>query len=200
MAGIKNSPRMAESKFDDAFIPYEEKIQNRFLINHTNFLTGEISEENIRKISQWLIYENLDTTKTKKILTLYINSPGGDLYEAFSLIDLMHRSAYPIRTIGYGSILSAAFLIFACGTKKHRYISENCSIMCHQFSQSSEGKYHDIQAAMKENDYCNERMLKILRTATGLSPRFIKSKFLPESDVWFRSKELVEYKVADHIL
>jgi ATP-dependent Clp protease protease subunit len=200
MAGIKNSPRMIESKFDDAFIPYEEKIQNRFLINHTNFLTGEISEENIRKISQWLVYENLDTTKTKKILTLYINSPGGDLYEAFSLIDLMHRSAYPIRTIGYGSILSAAFLIFACGTKKHRYISENCSIMCHQFSQSSEGKYHDIQAAMKENDYCNERMLKILRTATGLSPRFIKSKFLPESDVWFRAKELVEYKVADHIL
>jgi len=191
---------MIESKFDDAFIPYEEKIQNRFLINHTNFLTGEISEENIRKISQWLVYENLDTTKTKKILTLYINSPGGDLYEAFSLIDLMHRSAYPIRTIGYGSILSAAFLIFACGTKKHRYISENCSIMCHQFSQSSEGKYHDIQAAMKENDYCNERMLKILRTATGLSPRFIKSKFLPESDVWFRAKELVEYKVADHIL
>jgi ATP-dependent protease ClpP protease subunit len=53
---------------------------------------------------------------------------------------------------------------------------------------------------MKENDYCNERMLKILRTATGLSPRFIKSKFLPESDVWFRSKELVEYKIADHIL
>lgn len=200
MAGIKNSPRMIESKFEDAFIPYEEKIQNRFLINHTNFLTGEISEENIRKISQWLVYENLDTTKTKKILTLYINSPGGDLYEAFSLIDLMHRSAYPIRTIGYGSILSAAFLIFACGTKKHRYISENCSIMCHQFSQSSEGKYHDIQAAMKENDYCNERMLKILRTATGLSPRFIKSKFLPESDVWFRAKELVEYKVADHIL
>jgi ATP-dependent Clp protease protease subunit len=191
---------MIESKFEDAFIPYEEKIQNRFLINHTNFLTGEISEENIRKISQWLVYENLDTTKTKKILTLYINSPGGDLYEAFSLIDLMHRSAYPIRTIGYGSILSAAFLIFACGTKKHRYISENCSIMCHQFSQSSEGKYHDIQAAMKENDYCNERMLKILRTATGLSPRFIKSKFLPESDVWFRSKELVEYKIADHIL
>jgi ATP-dependent Clp protease protease subunit len=200
MAGIKNSPRMIESKFEDSFIPYEEKIQNRFLINHTNFLTGEISEENIRKISQWLVYENLDTTKTKKILTLYINSPGGDLYEAFSLIDLMHRSAYPIRTIGYGSILSAAFLIFACGTKKHRYISENCSIMCHQFSQSSEGKYHDIQAAMKENDYCNERMLKILRTATGLSPRFIKSKFLPESDVWFRSKELVEYKIADHIL
>jgi len=200
MAGIKNSPRMIESKFEDAFIPYEEKIQNRFLINHTNFLTGEISEENIRKISQWLVYENLDTTKTKKILTLYINSPGGDLYEAFSLIDLMHRSAYPIRTIGYGSILSAAFLIFACGTKKHRYISENCSIMCHQFSQSSEGKYHDIQAAMKENDYCNERMLKILRTATGLSPRFIKSKFLPESDVWFRSKELVEFKIADHIL
>jgi ATP-dependent Clp protease protease subunit len=191
---------MIESKFEDSFIPYEEKIQNRFLINHTNFLTGEISEENIRKISQWLVYENLDTTKTKKILTLYINSPGGDLYEAFSLIDLMHRSAYPIRTIGYGSILSAAFLIFACGTKKHRYISENCSIMCHQFSQSSEGKYHDIQAAMKENDYCNERMLKILRTATGLSPRFIKSKFLPESDVWFRSKELVEYKIADHIL
>lgn len=182
----------------DDLVGVQEKIELKFLESHTHFLTGDIDDDNIKKVIQWIIYENMSPPKEKR-LTLYVNSCGGDLYQAFGLIDVMKKSQYPISTIGVGSIMSAGFLIFASGTKGHRYIGENTGIMCHQFSNEQEGKYHDIKAQIKENESCNQRMLNILRDASGLSERIIKTKLLGPSDAWFTAEELVELKIADRI-
>jgi ATP-dependent protease ClpP protease subunit len=112
----------------------------------------------------------------------------------------MNSSNHPIRTIGVGSIMSAAFLIFASGTQGERYIAGNTGIMCHQFSDSQEGKYHDIKAQAKENELCNGRMVEILKAATGLPTTKIKAKLLPASDVYMTADELIQYKVADQVL
>jgi ATP-dependent protease ClpP protease subunit len=72
--------------------------------------------------------------------------------------------------------------------------------MCHQFSDVMEGKYHDIKAAMKEAEYCNERMMEILRGVSGLESRVIKSKLLGPSDAYLTAKELIKLNIADHIL
>jgi ATP-dependent Clp protease protease subunit len=161
---------------------------------------GEIDEEKIEKAVRWLIYENMDTSNSEKILTLYINSSGGSLTDAFGLVDVIKNSNYIVRTIGIGNIMSAAFLIFAAGDKGERYIAKNTSIMCHQFTESIDEKYHDIKAALKETENCNKRMVDILTEATGLAPSRVKSKLLPPSDVYLTAQELIEYGVADHIL
>ena len=181
-------------------LPVDDKIQLKFLQNSTHYLSGDIEEENIRKTIQWIMYENMCDYAKDKELKLYINSLGGDLYQAFALIDTMRNSQYPITTVATGSIMSAAFLIFSCGAKGKRYVSPNTSIMCHQFSDSMESKYHDIKAAMKEAEYCNERMMNILRDASGLESRVIKSKLLGPSDAYFTPQELIELNIADHIL
>jgi ATP-dependent protease ClpP protease subunit len=67
-----------------------EKIGIGLLNNHTHYLSGEINEETVGEVVKWLIYENLGSSQNK-ILTLYINSTGGDLYEAFALIDVMQK-------------------------------------------------------------------------------------------------------------
>ena len=177
----------------------EDRIGVKLLENSVFFLTGDIEEENIERCIKWITYENLGN-KADKVLTLYINSQGGDLYQAFALIDIMQTSKYTIRTIGLGSIMSAAFLIFASGDKGERYIGKNTGIMCHQFSDSQEGKYHDIKAQAKENELCNARMVEILKTVTGLPTAKVKAKLLPASDVYLTAQELVEYNVADFIL
>ena len=176
----------------------EDRVNVRLLENGVHYLTGDIGEDTITPAIKWIIYENL--TSTNKTLTLYINSMGGDLYQAFALIDIMRTSKLPIRTVGLGSIMSAAFLIFASGTKGMRIIAPNTGIMCHQFSDAQEGKYHDIKAQIVESDYCNRRMLEILKDATGLPVNSIKSKLLPASDVYLTADELVKFKVADEIL
>jgi ATP-dependent protease ClpP protease subunit len=96
--------------------------------------------------------------------------------------------------------MSAAFLIFSAGDKGQRYAARNTSFMCHQFTENTEGKYHDLKATMKENDICNDRMVGVLKEATGLAPSVIKKKLLPASDVYLTADEVIELGVADHIL
>ena len=63
-----------------------------------------------------------------------------------------------------------------------------------------EDKYHDLKATMRENDLCNEKMVQILKDATGLAPSVIKKKLLPASDVYLTSQEVLDLGIADHIL
>lgn len=183
-------------KFDD--FNAEDRIEVKLLENSIHYLFGEIDEDNIAEAIKWILYENTDPKE--RILNLYINSTGGNLYEAFALIDTIKRSQHPVRTIALGSAMSAAFLIFASGTKGYRFASTNTSFMCHQFSESMDNKYHDLKATMKENDLCNEKMIAILKEATGLAPSKIRSKLLPASDVYLSAEEVVELGIADGIV
>jgi len=189
----------AKRELDLDGLPADERIESTLLDKHIFFLTGEINEETIRSAMQWLVYENIESNK-QKILQLYINSEGGSLYDAFGLIDMMQSSQYPIRTIAVGTLMSAAFLIFSAGTRGERYIYKNTGIMCHQFYTGTDGKYHDIKAQAKENDYCNERMIRILQNASNLEINTIKKKLLQPSDAYFKAEELVGLGIADHII
>lgn len=192
------SPYKSSKNNLDEFNAYD-RMGIKFLENSTHFLIGEISEENINECIKWIVYENLNSNN--KILTLYINSQGGDLYEALGLIDVMTASRLPIRTIGYGSIMSAAFLIFVNGSSGDRYLAQNTGIMCHQFSSTEDvGKYHDIKATRKETDRLNKAMYQCLKDATGLDGRVVKNKLLPAHDVYLTAEEMIELGAADYIL
>lgn len=174
-----------------------DKVHAGLLNKSIHFLVGEITSENSNEAIKWITFENI--TEKEKTLTLYINSEGGDLYQAFALIDVMNKSHHPIKTIGIGSVMSAAFLIFACGTKGQRYIAPNTGIMCHQFSSQTENKYHDIKAQMLENELCNERMLNVLMKATGKPKAFINQRLLPPSDVYLTAETAISYGIADEL-
>lgn len=187
-----------ENDIADLPVPLQEIFDVVLLKNHTFFLTGDIEEENINAAIKWIIYEN--SIPGNEPLKLYINSQGGDLYQALGLIDIMRLSNKPIHTFGVGAVMSAAFLIFASGTKHYRFITRNCGIMCHQYSDTYEGKHHDLKSFTKEAELTNNRMSKILQEATGMSAREVKTKLLSPSDVWMSAEELVKLGVADLIL
>lgn len=176
-----------------------DRISVGLLESNIHFLVGQIDEVSVNECIRWIIYENLDQ-KENKVLTLYINSFGGDLYQAFALIDVMRTSVHPIRTVGIGCIMSSAFLIFTSGSKGERYIAQNTGIMIHQYSDVAEGKHHDLKATMKEGENCNQRMLEILKDATDLSVAKIKSKLLNASDVYLTAEEAIELNIADQLL
>lgn len=177
----------------------EDRIDIKLLESSTHFLVGEIDDDNVTDCIKWITYENIDRRETKT-LTLYINSTGGDLYNAFALIDVMQNSHHPVRTIAIGSAMSAAFLIFAAGTKGERFAAKNCSFMCHQYSDNLSGKHHDLRATMRDGELCNEKMIDVLQEATGLTRSKVRSKLLPASDVYLSAEEVLELSVADHLL
>lgn len=189
-----------KTKVEEYYYSAQDQVDAKFLSDGVFYLYGELEDENLNNCIKWLIYENSNHDQ-KKMLTLYINSQGGDLYSSLALIDMMKQSKIPIRTIGLGSVMSSAFLIFVSGTKGFRELLRNTGVMSHQFSMDGEiGKYHDIKSTRKELDRLNDSMYNVIKEATDLDGRKIKSKLLAPSDSYIDVDECIELGIADRIL
>jgi ATP-dependent Clp protease, protease subunit len=129
---------------------------------------GEVNDETIRPIIEWILVENHVVKKKKKELLLMVCSEGGSVEDAFALIDVMKASSIPIKTVGLGVIASAGLMIFLAGHAGRKILTPNTSILSHQYSNSHEGKHHELFAIQKEHNLIQWRMLEHYREATGL--------------------------------
>lgn len=159
----------------------------------------EVSSETVKPVIEWILYENYVIKKKKKELLLMICSPGGDLEAAFALIDVMHNSQIPIKTIGLGQIGSSGLLIFMAGTKGRRTLTPNTSILSHQFSWHTEGKVHELFATMRELELTQLRMIEHYRKCTGADDKTIKEYLLPAQDKWLSAEEALKLNICDNI-
>ena len=160
---------------------------------------GEVNDENICPIVEWILHENFVVKKKRKELLLMICSEGGDMGAAFALIDVMRSSVIPIKTVGLGVIASAGLMIFLAGHAGRRVLTPNTSILSHQYSNSHEGKHHELFAIAKEHNLIQWRMLEHYRAATGLDTDTILEKLLPPSDIYLSADEALELKICDFI-
>ena len=135
---------------------------------------GEVDDDNIKPIIEWILHENFVAKKKRKELLLMICSEGGDMSSAFALIDVMRSSVIPIKVVGLGQIASAGLLIFLAGTPGRRTLTPNTSIMSHQYAWGSDGKHHELLATIKEFELTQTRMVQHYINCTGLSEEQIK--------------------------
>ena len=177
---------------------YPDPSTELFMRGHHVFM-GEVSQETMKPLIDWIIAENYNKEKKKKELTLGICSPGGDLNACFALVDVMKGSKIPIRTIGMGMIASCGLLMFISGEKGRRVLTPNTSILSHQYSWGSFGKEHELFAAVKEFDLTTRRMIDHYKKCTGLSEEDIRKYLLPPQDVWLSAKEAKKLGLCDSI-
>jgi len=162
------------------------------------FLVGGIESDNVMNVVKW-IYQANENDKIEGPINLYINSEGGQVCDAYALIDVMRSSRKPDATIGMGVICSAAFMILAAGAKGHRKLGKNTSVMMHQLNHDWGGNYSDLKSLGSEIDYHHKRMIKILEESTGLDKQGVQDNFLRPTDRWFTSQEVVKLGVVDKI-
>jgi ATP-dependent Clp protease protease subunit len=185
-------------------MPIEE---NNLDVNHGQaladagmcLLMGEIDNESVQPVIEWILYENFVSKKKKKELLLMICSEGGDMSSAFALIDVIRSSRLPIKTVGLGQIGSAGLLIFLAGTPGRRVLTPNTSILSHQFSWGSDGKVHELFATIKEFELTQKRMVQHYKECTGLGEEEIRTALLPPHDVWLTAEEALALNVCDAI-
>jgi len=160
---------------------------------------GEVTQDTMLPIINWIISANFTKEKKHKELTLGICSPGGDLNACFALVDVMKGSKIPIRTIGMGMIASCGLLMFISGEKGSRILTPNTSILSHQYSWGAFGKEHELFAQVKEYDLTTQRMITHYKKCTGLSEKDIRKYLLPPHDVWLSAKEAKKLGLCDEI-
>lgn len=180
-------------KLNLEFLTGGEKTSHGFYL-----LMDEISLGSVKPAIEWVLESNFSENRPE-LLNLLICSPGGDLSAAFALIDVMRGSAIPIRTIGLGQIASAGLLIFVAGTKGHRLLTPNTSILSHQYSWGAFGKEHELFATVKEFDLTTKRMISHYKKCTGLKEEQIRETLLPPQDIWLGADESKKLGLCDMV-
>jgi ATP-dependent Clp protease, protease subunit len=160
---------------------------------------GDVDNESIKPIIEWILVENHVAKKKKKELLLMICSAGGDMEAAFALIDVLRSSSIPVKTVGLGQIASCGLMIFLSGFAGRRILTPNTSILSHQYSWGSEGKHHELFAMTKEFGLAQHRMIKLYQETTGLDETVIRDRLLPASDVWLSADEALALGICDYI-
>jgi ATP-dependent Clp protease protease subunit len=163
-----------------------------------SLLFGEINTDKVADVIAWILTENLEENPPSQ-LTLLINSHGGDLSAAFSLIEVMQGSRIPVSTVGLGEICSAGLLIFASGAKGRRILTPTCSVMSHHFSTGVQGNYHDLVNVQKELNFVNHRIINHYVRCTQMPAEEVMAKLIPTRDVYLNPEETLAMGLADEI-
>jgi len=165
------------------------------------FMDKEFNQENCMPLVKMIMEYNMMPAETRpEVIHLYINSPGGAVNSAFHLIDVIKQSDIPVYTYGMGMIASCGVLLMMAGEKGHRYITQNTSVMSHQYSWGSRGKEHELMSIVKEFELSTERMMDHYKKCTGKNEAYIRKWLLPESDCWLNPEETLKHGIADHII
>ena len=160
-------------------------------------LSSEIDCDVAKEVVTWILESNLKKDRSYETLTLIINSPGGELTDAFAIIDTMNGSDIPVYTVGLGQICSAGLLIFINGA--YRVLTPNTCIMCHHYSWWLGGTHSELVSARKEQDLMEYRMIRHIKRCTGISKAGIKKNLLKESDVYLDSKEAINFGLCEEV-
>lgn len=128
-------------------------------------------------------------------INLYINSEGGCLYSALSVIDLISTNIVHINTIISGVCMSAATLLFLSGHS--RYIMENSYMLIHNISSGFWGKMHEFEDEMKNLTELTKKLKSIYTKNSNISKTQLDK--LLKTDVLITSQQCLKYGLVDEI-
>lgn len=174
---------------------------NQTLVDRAVFsMFGEINNDVSLNFARFSWACNVAAKSKRDHITLLINSFGGDLVEAFAIIDVMRRSEMPIHTIGMGQICSSALMIFMAGDRPHRQLCANTSVMSHHWSSEWSGKAHEFASARRDAELTTQRMMQHYQQCSGLDQAHISSELLTHTDVWLTPQQAVNLGLADQVV
>ena len=197
---------MALLRTDSALVPYvieqtprgerSYDIYSRLLNDRIVFLGEEISSVTANLVIAQLLH--LESQDAEKDISLYINSPGGEVYSGLAILDTMNFIKPDVSTICVGMAASMAAVLLACGAKGKRFCLPNSMVMIHQPSGGAQGQQTEIEIAAEEIKSIRKNLNQILADATGQP--FDKVKQDTERDHYLRATDALEYGLVDRII
>ena len=183
---IENTTR-GERSFD---------IYSRLLRDRIIILQGEFEPSMANTIVAQLLF--LESENSNADISLYINSPGGDVSACFAILDTMRYIKSPVSTIGIGLVASAGAVILAGGEKGKRFALPNTEIMIHQPSGGARGKVTDMEITFNQIQKTKSIMTKLMAEFTGKKEKEVFDAM--ERDNWMSAVQAKDFGLIDNIL
>lgn len=183
---IEQTP-MGERAFD---------IYSRLLNERVIFLGEGVNEHTANLVVAQLLH--LAYEDDSKDIKLYINSPGGSVYDGLAIYDTMQYIKPDIQTIGIGLQASMGAFLLSSGTKGKRIALPSSRIMIHQPSSGTQGKITDQEITLREGLFLKKKLNEILAKNTG--QKISKVEKDADRDFWMSAKEAKDYGIIDQVI
>ncbi|WP_035438083.1 ATP-dependent Clp protease proteolytic subunit [Atopobium sp. oral taxon 810] len=171
-------------------------IYSRLLNDRIVFLGEEITRESANLVIAQLLH--LESQDPDKDISLYIDSPGGEVYAGLGILDTMNFIKPDISTICVGMAASMASVLLAAGTKGKRMALPNSMVLIHQPSSGAQGQQTDIQIVADETKWIREHLNELLASYTGQPVEKINAD--TERDNYLRAQQAMEYGLVDRVI
>ena len=171
-------------------------IYSRLLNERIICLGEDVNEHTANSVVAQLLH--LAYVDPQADISLYINSPGGSVYDGMAIYDTMNFIKPDVATYGIGLQASMGAFLLSSGAKGKRFCLPHAKVMIHQPSSGTHGKVTDMEIDMKETLEVKEMLAKIMAKNTGQKLAKVKSDM--ERDYWMAPDEAVKYGLIDKVL
>ena len=171
-------------------------VFSRLMMDRIIFLGVPIDNDVANIIQAQLLY--LESVDDKADISLYINSPGGEVSAGLAIYDTMQLIKPNVATICTGMAASMAAILLCAGAKGKRSILPHAKVMIHQPMGGAQGQASDIVIAARQIETIRGELCDILSKHTGNERQKIEQDM--DRDFWMRAANAKEYGVVDRIL
>lgn len=194
------------AKFDSALVPYvieqtpcgerSYDIYSRLLNDRIIFLGEEINSVSANLVVAQLLH--LESQDAEKDISLYINSPGGEVYSGLAILDTMNFIKPQVSTICVGMAASMAAVLLSAGAKGKRFCLPHSKVMIHQPSGGAQGQQTEIEIVAEEIKKTRRELNQILSDASGQPIEKVQAD--TERDNYLTAAEALDYGLIDRIV
>ena len=181
----------ADGRAERAFDLYSRLLRDRIV-----FLGRPVDDELANLIVGQLLF--LEAEDPEKDISLYVNSPGGEVYAGLAIYDAMQHVRPDVSTICFGMGMSAAAMIVAAGAPGKRFALPNAKLMIHQGTAGFRGAPTDVSIAAREVESTTRQMADIIARHSGREPEQVLDDI--DRDRFMTPAEAVEYGLVDEVL
>jgi ATP-dependent Clp protease protease subunit len=171
-------------------------LYSRLLKENIVFLGTSIDDTVANLICAQLLH--LESENPDRDISLYINSPGGDINSLFAIYDTMQYIKPDLTTICFGQAASAAAVLLAAGTKGKRLALPHSRILIHQPYAGAEGQVSDIELASREIQRLKTQLEEIIAHHTGQSAEKVHND--TDRDFVMTAAEARDYGIIDEVI
>ena len=172
-------------------------IYSRLLNERIVFLGTEVTADVANLVVAQLIH--LEAEDPDKDVSVYLNSPGGDVYAGLAIYDAMQFVKPAVQTICYGIAMSMGAILLAGGAPGKRMALPSAKVMIHQgWTTGFQGQATDVEIRAREILAVQRRMEELLAGDTGQPPERIHADL--QRDRFMTADEAREYGIVDSVL
>jgi len=174
----------------------DDRVYDRLLKERIIFLGSDVNTQVANRICAQLLL--LSAEDPDRDVSLYINSPGGSVYDGMAIYDTMQFIPNDVATIALGMAASMGQMLLCAGTGGKRYALPHARIMMHQASGGIGGTAADIAIQAEQMIYTKRLMQELIAQHTGQSVAQIEED--GDRDRWFTAEQAKEYGFIDHVI